>query len=119
MEDSFYYVKHKWGKSHKTPEFKLEDSILVSTLKFKNIKGPNKFKYSFSVPFIIKSLHVTNELKLELTGELENKHPTLPVGLVKNDTSIDKELFPLRNETPLEVPLLDQSAYKKVLKVFK
>ncbi|MBW0552597.1 hypothetical protein O181_092312 [Austropuccinia psidii MF-1] len=48
-----------------------------------------------------------------------NKHPTFPVSLVKHYISIDKELFPLRNKTPLEVPPLDQSEEKKVLKVLK
>ncbi|MBW0566141.1 hypothetical protein O181_105856 [Austropuccinia psidii MF-1] len=42
-----------------------------------------------------------------------------PVSLVKHDTLSDKEVFPLRNETPLEVPQLDQSEEKKVLKVLK
>ncbi|MBW0569000.1 hypothetical protein O181_108715 [Austropuccinia psidii MF-1] len=36
-----------------------------------------------------------------------------------NYTSSDKELFPLRNETPLELPPLNQSEEKKVLKVLK
>ncbi|MBW0528570.1 hypothetical protein O181_068285 [Austropuccinia psidii MF-1] len=105
--------------NHKTPEFKVGDLILVSTLKFNNIKGLKKFKYSFSGKFIIKALHGTNAVQVELSGELENKHPTFPISLVKHYTSSDKELFPLRNETPLEVPPLDQSEDKKVLKVLK
>ncbi|MBW0512728.1 hypothetical protein O181_052443 [Austropuccinia psidii MF-1] len=60
-----------------------------------------------------------NAVQVQLSGELENKHPTFPVSLVKHYTSSDKELFLLRNETPLEVPPLDQSEEKKVLKVFK
>ncbi|MBW0518227.1 hypothetical protein O181_057942 [Austropuccinia psidii MF-1] len=31
MNDAFEYAKQKWDKSHKTPEFKVGDSILVST----------------------------------------------------------------------------------------
>ncbi|MBW0474985.1 hypothetical protein O181_014700 [Austropuccinia psidii MF-1] len=96
MNDAFAYAKLKWDKSHETPEFKVEDSILVSTLSFNNIKGPNKLKYSFSGAFIIKSLHGTNAVQVELSGELENKHPTFPVSIVKHYTSSDKELFPLR-----------------------
>ncbi|MBW0533575.1 hypothetical protein O181_073290 [Austropuccinia psidii MF-1] len=119
MNDAFEYAKQKWDKSHKTPEFKVGDLILVSTLNFNNIKGPKKLKDSFAGPFIIKALHGRNAVQVELSGELENKHPTFPVSLVKHYTSSDKELFPLRNETPLEVPPLDLSEEKKVLKVLK
>ncbi|MBW0501722.1 hypothetical protein O181_041437 [Austropuccinia psidii MF-1] len=119
MNDAFEYAKQKWDKSHKTPEFKVGDLILVSTLNFKDIEGPNKLKDSFSGPIIIKRLHGTHSVQVELLGELENKHPTFPVSLVKHYTSSDKEFFPLRNETPLEVPRIDQSEVKKVLKVLK
>ncbi|MBW0519506.1 hypothetical protein O181_059221 [Austropuccinia psidii MF-1] len=116
MNDAFEYAKQKWDKSHKTLQFKVGDLILVSTLNFNNIKGPKKFKYSFAGPFLIKSLHGTNSVQVELSGELESKHPAFAVSLVKHYTSSDKELCPLRNETSLEVPPLDQSGEKKVLK---
>ncbi|MBW0545576.1 hypothetical protein O181_085291 [Austropuccinia psidii MF-1] len=119
MNNAFEYAKEKWDKSHKTPEFKVGDSILLSTLNFNYIKGPKKSKDSISGPFIIKALHGTNAVQVELSGELENKHPNFPVSLVNHYTSSDKELFLLRNETPLEVPPLDQSEEKKVLKVLK
>ncbi|MBW0567505.1 hypothetical protein O181_107220 [Austropuccinia psidii MF-1] len=119
MNDAFEYAKLKGDKSHKTPEFKVGDLMLVSTLNFNNIKCPMKFKDSFAGPFIIKALNRKDAVKVELLGDLENKHPTFPVSLVKHYTSSDKELFPLRNETPLEVPPLDLSVEKKVLKVLK
>ncbi|MBW0544921.1 hypothetical protein O181_084636 [Austropuccinia psidii MF-1] len=119
MNDAFEYAKYKWDKSQKNPQFKVGDLILVSTLNFNNIRGPKRFEDSFVGPFIIKALHGTNSVKLELSGELENKHPAFSVSLVKHYTSSEKELFPLRNETPLEVPPLDQSEEKKVLKVLK
>ncbi|MBW0558333.1 hypothetical protein O181_098048 [Austropuccinia psidii MF-1] len=119
INNAFEYAKQKWYKSHKMPEFKVGDLILVSTLNFNNIKGPKKLKHSFSGPLITKALHGKNAVQVEISGELENKHPTFPVSLVKHYTSSDKELFPLRNETPLEVPPLDQSEDKKVLKVLK
>ncbi|MBW0545005.1 hypothetical protein O181_084720 [Austropuccinia psidii MF-1] len=78
-----------------------------------------KLKDSFSGPSIIQALHGTNAVQVELSGELENKHPAFPDSLVVHYTSSDKELFPLRNKTPLEVPTLDQSEEKKVLKVLK
>ncbi|MBW0465673.1 hypothetical protein O181_005388 [Austropuccinia psidii MF-1] len=119
MNDAFEYAEQKGDKIHKTPEFKVGDLILVSTLKFKNIEGPKKLKDPFAGTFIIKALHGTNAVQVQLSGELENKHPTFPVSLVKHYTSSDKELFPLRNEAPLEVPPLDQSGEKKVLKFLK
>ncbi|MBW0573081.1 hypothetical protein O181_112796 [Austropuccinia psidii MF-1] len=109
----------KWDKSHKSTEVKVGDLILVLALNFDNIRGPKKFKYSFVGPFSIKALHGTNAVQVEPSGELENEHPNFPVSLVKNYNSSDKELFPLRNETPLEVPPLVQSEDIKVLKVLK
>ncbi|MBW0553385.1 hypothetical protein O181_093100 [Austropuccinia psidii MF-1] len=108
INDAFEYAKQKWDKSHKTPELKAGDLILVSALNFNNIKSPSKFKDSFAGPFIIKGLHGTNAVQVEFSGELENNHPAFPVSLVKHYTSSDKELFPFRNETPSEVPPLDQ-----------
>ncbi|MBW0593374.1 hypothetical protein O181_133089 [Austropuccinia psidii MF-1] len=119
MNDAVEYDKQKWDKSHKTAELKVGDVMLVSTLSFNNIKDAKKLKDSFAGPFIIKALHETNAVKVELSGELENKHPTFPVSLLKHYTSSDMELFPLKNETPLEVPPLDQSKDKMVLKVLK
>ncbi|MBW0562971.1 hypothetical protein O181_102686 [Austropuccinia psidii MF-1] len=119
MNDAFEYANQKWDKTHKAPELKVGDLILVSTFNFNNIKVPKKLKDSFSGPFIIKALHGTNAVQVELSGEFKNKHPTFAVGLVRHYTSSDKELFPVRNETPLEVPPLDQSEEKKVLKVLR
>ncbi|MBW0518866.1 hypothetical protein O181_058581 [Austropuccinia psidii MF-1] len=85
----------KWDKRYKTPELKVGDLLLVSTLKFNNIKGPKKLKDSFAGPFIIKTLNGTNAVQVELSGELEKKHQSFPVSLVRNYTSSGKELFPL------------------------
>ncbi|MBW0521066.1 hypothetical protein O181_060781 [Austropuccinia psidii MF-1] len=71
MNYAFEYSKQKWDKSNKTPEFKVGDLILVSTLNFHNIKGPKKLKYFFAGLFIIKSLHGKNAVQVQLSGELE------------------------------------------------
>ncbi|MBW0568862.1 hypothetical protein O181_108577 [Austropuccinia psidii MF-1] len=68
MTDSFEYAKQKWDKSHKTPEFKVGDLILASSLNFNNIEGPKKLKDSFSGPFIIKAINGTNVVQVELSG---------------------------------------------------
>ncbi|MBW0565893.1 hypothetical protein O181_105608 [Austropuccinia psidii MF-1] len=110
MNDAFDYAKQKWDKSHKVPDFKVGDLVLVSTLNFNNIKGPKKLK---------DALHGTNAVQVELSGELENKHPTFPVSLIKPYQPADKELFPLRNPTPLTVPPVEQNEDKKIKKVIK
>ncbi|MBW0541408.1 hypothetical protein O181_081123 [Austropuccinia psidii MF-1] len=43
MQHSFKYVKERWDKSHKQPDFKIGKLVLVSNLNVKNIKAPNKF----------------------------------------------------------------------------
>ncbi|MBW0509773.1 hypothetical protein O181_049488 [Austropuccinia psidii MF-1] len=83
MDDTFEYAKQKWDKSHKVPDFKVGDLVLVSTFNLNNIKGPKKLKYSYVAPFVIVSLHGTNAVQGELSGELENKHSTFPISLIK------------------------------------
>ncbi|MBW0581438.1 hypothetical protein O181_121153 [Austropuccinia psidii MF-1] len=119
MQDYFKYAKERWDKSHKPPDFKIGDLVLVSTLNFNNIKGPKKLKDSFAGPFMIKALHGPNAVQLELTGELMNKHPNFPVSLIKPYSSSDKELFPLRNKPPLEIPPLEEGEERKIVKVLK
>ncbi|MBW0560047.1 hypothetical protein O181_099762 [Austropuccinia psidii MF-1] len=119
MQDSFQYAKEIWDKSHKPPEFKIGALGLVSTLNFNNIRGPKKLKYSFAGPFMIKALHRPNAVQLELTGELMNKHPALPVSLIKPYSSSYKELFLLRNKPQLEIPPLEEGDENKIVKVLK
>ncbi|MBW0531118.1 hypothetical protein O181_070833 [Austropuccinia psidii MF-1] len=38
MQDSFKYAKERWDKSHKQPDFKIDDLVPVSTLNFNNIR---------------------------------------------------------------------------------
>ncbi|MBW0462819.1 hypothetical protein O181_002534 [Austropuccinia psidii MF-1] len=116
---TFDYEKQKWDKSNKVPDFKVGDLVLVSTLNLNNIKGPKKLKDSYVGPFVIFSLHGTNSVQVELSGELENKHPAFPVKLIKPYQTADKELFPLRNSTSLTIPPVEQSEDKKIKKVIK
>ncbi|MBW0552634.1 hypothetical protein O181_092349 [Austropuccinia psidii MF-1] len=68
MNDTLDYAKQKWDKSHKVPDFKVGDLVLVSTLNFDNIKGPKKLKDSYVGPFVIVALHGTNSVQVELSG---------------------------------------------------
>ncbi|MBW0566220.1 hypothetical protein O181_105935 [Austropuccinia psidii MF-1] len=64
MNDGFDYAKQRWDKTHEVPDFKLGDLALVSTFNFNNIKGPKKLKDSYVGPFVIVSLHGTNEVQV-------------------------------------------------------
>ncbi|MBW0494692.1 hypothetical protein O181_034407 [Austropuccinia psidii MF-1] len=119
MNDTFDYAKQKWDKSHKVPDFKVKDLVLVSTLNFNNIKGPKKLKGYYVGPVVIVALHGNNAVQVDLSGELENKHPTFPVSFIKPYQPADKELFPLRNPTPLTVPPVEHSEDKKIKKFIK
>ncbi|MBW0472032.1 hypothetical protein O181_011747 [Austropuccinia psidii MF-1] len=116
---SFKIILDKWDKSHKVPDFKVGDLVLVSTSNFNNIKGPKKLKDSYVGPFVIVSIHGTNAVQVELSGELENKHPTFPVSLIKNYQPADKELFPSRNPTPLTSTTVEHSEDKNIKKFIK
>ncbi|MBW0569745.1 hypothetical protein O181_109460 [Austropuccinia psidii MF-1] len=119
MQDSFKYAKEQGDKIHKPPDFKIGDLVLVSTLYFNNIKGPKKLKDSFARPFMMKRLHGPNAVKLKITGELMNKHPAFSVSLIRPQSSSEKELFPLGNKPPLEIPPLEEGEEKKIVKVLK
>ncbi|MBW0589024.1 hypothetical protein O181_128739 [Austropuccinia psidii MF-1] len=119
MEESFEYAKDKWDKSHATPNFKVVDSVLVSTTSFNNIKGCKKLKYSFGVHFVMKALHGENSVDVELSEEVSNKHPTFPVSLIKTYKYNDFEKFPLRNKVHQVIPPIESSGSKKITKVLK
>ncbi|MBW0548186.1 hypothetical protein O181_087901 [Austropuccinia psidii MF-1] len=99
INDAFEYAKQKWDKSHKVPDFKVGDLVLVSTLNFIISKAQ-------------RNLNI-------LIGEVENKHPTLPVSLIKPYQPTEKQLIPLSNPTPLTVPPVEQDEDKKIKKVIK
>ncbi|MBW0520306.1 hypothetical protein O181_060021 [Austropuccinia psidii MF-1] len=77
------YNKQRWDKSHKDPDFKEGDQVLVSTLNFNKLKGVNKIRDSFVGPFTIIKLIGENAVEVKLTEESSRKHPIFPVSLVK------------------------------------
>ncbi|MBW0569923.1 hypothetical protein O181_109638 [Austropuccinia psidii MF-1] len=119
MKDSFKYAEERWDKSHKPPDFKVGDLVLISTLNFNNIKGPKKLKYFFSGPFMINALHGPNAVQLELKGEPMNKGPTFPVSLKQPYSSSENKLFSSRNKPRLKIPPVEEGEEKKTLKVIK
>ncbi|MBW0511103.1 hypothetical protein O181_050818 [Austropuccinia psidii MF-1] len=90
--------------------------IMLDKVKHHAKQSPKKLKDSYVGPFFIAALHGTNAVQVELSGELENKHPTFPVSLIKPYRPAEKESFPLRNPTPLPVPPVEQNEDKKIKK---
>ncbi|MBW0504021.1 hypothetical protein O181_043736 [Austropuccinia psidii MF-1] len=90
--------------------------IMLDKVKHHAKQSPKKLKDSYVGPFVTVALHVINLVQVELSGELKNKHPTLPISLIKPYQAADKELFPLRNPTPLTVPPVEQSEDKMIKK---
>ncbi|MBW0523113.1 hypothetical protein O181_062828 [Austropuccinia psidii MF-1] len=78
------------------PDFKEGDQVLVSTLKFNNIKGPKKIRDSFVGPFTIIKLIGKNAVEVKLPEELSRKHPVFPVSLVKPYFQTEAGKFPSR-----------------------
>ncbi|MBW0480734.1 hypothetical protein O181_020449 [Austropuccinia psidii MF-1] len=76
INNRFDYSKQKWDKSHKVPELKVGELVLVSMLKFNNIKGPKKLKASYAGPFIIVSLHRANAVQVEVVNWKTNTPPS-------------------------------------------
>ncbi|MBW0485561.1 hypothetical protein O181_025276 [Austropuccinia psidii MF-1] len=63
----------------------------------------------------MRVLHGSTALQIELTGELMNKHPALPVSLIRPYSSSDEELFCQINKPPLEITLLEEGEEKKIV----
>ncbi|MBW0507554.1 hypothetical protein O181_047269 [Austropuccinia psidii MF-1] len=53
MNDAFDYAKQKWDMSHKVPDFKARDLVLVSMLNLNNIQCPKKLKDYYVIPFLL------------------------------------------------------------------
>ncbi|MBW0560058.1 hypothetical protein O181_099773 [Austropuccinia psidii MF-1] len=90
--------------------------VMLDKVKHHAKQSPKKPKYSYVGPFVIVALHGTNVVQVELSGELENKHPIFQVSLIQTYQPTDRELFPLRNPTPLTVPPVEHSESKRMKK---
>ncbi|MBW0489726.1 hypothetical protein O181_029441 [Austropuccinia psidii MF-1] len=82
------------------PYLKEGDQILVSTLNFDNIKGPNEMRDSFVGPLTIIELIGTNAVEVRLAEEFSRKHPVFPVCLVKPHFQTEEVEIPLQEEEP-------------------
>jgi hypothetical protein len=105
VNDAVEYNKTRWDKSHKEPDFKIGDKVLLSTVNFNNLGGNKKLKPSFVGPFTIKQLHGKNAVEVILSDELSRKHPVFPVSLVKPYSSRNDQ----ETTTVAPVPILEPS----------
>ncbi|MBW0469665.1 hypothetical protein O181_009380 [Austropuccinia psidii MF-1] len=105
------------------PDFKEGDQVLVSTLSFNNLKGPNKMTDSFVGPFTIIKLVGKNVVDVRLTEEFSRKHPVFPVSLVKPYFHTGEEKLSSTNKTytPQDVVEVENSPdpLKKIIKARK
>jgi hypothetical protein len=115
IKESVAYNKERWDRSHKEPEFKVGDQVLISTANFTNLAGPKKMRDSFGGPFVVKALHGKNAVEVILTGEFNRKHPTFPVSLIKPYNKPDHSRFPLRQQVTVVIPPLEQTPKSKVI----
>ncbi|MBW0570244.1 hypothetical protein O181_109959 [Austropuccinia psidii MF-1] len=93
------------------PDFKEGDQVLVPTLNFNNVKGPNKIRDSFVGPFTIIKLMGNNAVEVKLTEEISRKHPVFPISLVKPYFQTEEDKFPSRknNPTPPDIVQMEDS----------
>ncbi|MBW0506059.1 hypothetical protein O181_045774 [Austropuccinia psidii MF-1] len=118
---NFYdMLGQRWDKSHMEPDFKEGDQVLVSTLNFNNLKGPEKMRDTFVGPFTMTNLIGKNAMKVKLTKESSRKHPVFSVSLVKPYFQTEEDKFPSRkkNPTPPEIVGVEKSPdpVKKIIK---
>ncbi|MBW0570851.1 hypothetical protein O181_110566 [Austropuccinia psidii MF-1] len=117
------YNKKRWDKSHKEPDFKEGDQVLVSTLSFNNLRGSKIMNDSFLGPFTIIKLIGKNSVEVKLTEEVSRNHPVFPVSLVKPSLQTEEDKFPSRkmNPTPPEIVAVKDcpGPVKKIIKARK
>ncbi|MBW0580597.1 hypothetical protein O181_120312 [Austropuccinia psidii MF-1] len=89
------------------PDFKEGDQVLVSTLKFNNLKGPKKMRDSFVVSFTIIELIGKNAMEVKLTEGFSRKHPVFPVSLVKPYFQTEEDKFPSRKKNPTQPDIVE------------
>ncbi|POV94569.1 hypothetical protein PSHT_16136 [Puccinia striiformis] len=120
IEAAVAYNKDRWDKTHKEPDFKVGDLVLISTANFNNLSGPRKVRDQFVGPFAIRALHGKNAIEVVLTEEFGRKHPTFPVSLAKHYHEPDQSKFPNRIGAPPIPPPVEPdqqpTAIHKVLK---
>ncbi|MBW0475448.1 hypothetical protein O181_015163 [Austropuccinia psidii MF-1] len=117
------YNKKRWEKSQIKPEFKQGYQVLMSTLNFNNLKGPEKMRDTFVGPITIIKLIGKNAVEVKLTEKCSRKHPVFPVSFGKPYFQTEEDILPPRKKspTPPEIVEVEDShgPVKKIIKASK
>ncbi|MBW0469173.1 hypothetical protein O181_008888 [Austropuccinia psidii MF-1] len=117
------YDKPRYDKTHKDPDFREGDQVLVSTLNFNKLKGAKKMIYSFVGQWAITRLTGENEIKVRLAEAFSRKHPMFPVSLVKPDhqTGEDRLHSRIKSHTPHNIVEVENcpGPVRKIMKARK
>ncbi|MBW0499513.1 hypothetical protein O181_039228 [Austropuccinia psidii MF-1] len=105
------YTTQRYDKTHKQPNFREGDQVLVSTLNFNNLKVPKKMRDSLVRPFTIIRFIRKNVAVVIFTEEFSMKHPVFPGSLVKPNHQTGDDMFPSRNKshTPQDIVEVENS----------
>ncbi|MBW0462872.1 hypothetical protein O181_002587 [Austropuccinia psidii MF-1] len=105
------------------PDCKGRDQVLVSTLNFKNLKGPKKRRDKLVRPFNIIKLVGKNAVEVRLTEEFSRKHPVFPASLVKPYLHTAEEKLTSRKKTSTPQEIVEVEYFpvpvKKIIKARK
>ncbi|MBW0530168.1 hypothetical protein O181_069883 [Austropuccinia psidii MF-1] len=118
------YNEQRWEKSNMEPDFEEGYQVLVSTLNFKNLKGPKKMRDSLLGPFTI--IKLTGKMQWRsnpLRNFLGNTQYYLPVSLVKPYFRAVKDKFPSWKKNPTQPEIVEVEEFpgsvKKIIKARK
>lgn len=117
VKEAVNYNKTRWDKTHKEPNFKVGEKVLLSTINFTNLQGPKKLQDSFVGPFVIKKLIGKNALELILTEEFDRKHPVFPVSLIKKFKENEDSKFKSRTKQTEKPIVFEPEEDKEILKI--
>ncbi|MBW0505361.1 hypothetical protein O181_045076 [Austropuccinia psidii MF-1] len=106
------YNKQRYYKTHMEPEFKEGDQVLVSTLKFNNIKGLKKMRNSFVGPFTISKPIGKNAVQERTSSPTEIVEVEYSPGPVKKIIKARKIRLNGEDQRQYLVRLKNQTAYK-------
>ncbi|MBW0460944.1 hypothetical protein O181_000659 [Austropuccinia psidii MF-1] len=99
------FNKKSYDKTHKEPDFREDDQVLISPLNFNNLKCPKKMRDQLVVPFTIIRFLGMNAVEVRLTEEFTRKHPVFPVSLVKpyHQTRENRLASIINSHTPQDI----------------
>ncbi|MBW0479968.1 hypothetical protein O181_019683 [Austropuccinia psidii MF-1] len=105
------------------PDFEEGYHVLVSTLKFNNLKRPKSMRDSFLGPFTIIKLIGKNAVEVKPIEGFSSKHPVFQVSLVKPYFQTQEDKLPSRKKNPIPPEIVEvedsPGPVKKIIKFSK